>query len=71
MPKLAVDAKASSKVDHKDAILIPKSIVGLCTFTPDQSIAADFNSSHAIDLGDTDVQLVGILKGDLGGRWTA
>ena len=92
-----------------DAIQILKSIVGLTTFNPFQTIAADLNNNSAVDLndaigvlkqivglpapepawvfvdkkstlpridealslGDTDVELVGILKGDVDGSWGA
>jgi hypothetical protein len=108
-PKLVVDANARSKIDLTDAIQILKSIVGLTTLNPYQTIAADFNSNNAVDLqdaigvlkqivglpapepawvfvdkkssapkmnellslGETDVELVGILKGDVDGSWVA
>jgi Ca2+-binding RTX toxin-like protein len=108
-PKLVVDANARSKIDLTDAIQILKSIVGLTTLNPYQTIAADFNSNNAVDLqdaigvlkqivglpapepawvfvdkkssapkmnellslGETDVELVGILKGDVDGSWGA
>ena len=57
-PKLAVDATARSKIDLSDAIQILKSIAS----TPKMDV---------LSLGDTDVELVGILKGDVDGSWGA
>lgn len=106
-PSFVADATARSKVELTDAIQVLKSIVGLTTLNPYQSIAGDFNSNGSIDLsdaigilkhivglsaptpswvfvnaqspspqvsdplilGDNDVQLVGILKGDVDGSW--
>ena len=58
-PKLAVDATALSKIDLSDAIQILKSIAS----TP--------KMDALLSLGDTDVELVGILKGDVDGSWGA
>jgi hypothetical protein len=108
-PKFSVDDTARSKIDLNDAIQILKSIVGLTTFNPYQTIAADINNNNAVDLndaigvlkqivglpapepawvfvdkkstlpridealslGDSNVELVGILKGDVDGSWGA
>jgi len=72
---LAADYSGDGRVDLSDAIGILKHIVGLSAPTPawmfvDASSTTP-SASAPLSLGDANVQLVGILKGDVDGSWGA
>ena len=71
---IAADFNNSNSVDLSDAIGVLKHIVGLSAPEP-AWVFVDSKSSapkvgEALSLGEADVQLVGILKGDVDGSWS-
>jgi Ca2+-binding RTX toxin-like protein len=72
---IAADFNNSNAVDLGDAIGVLKHIVGLSAPEPAWVFVDSKSSSpkvgEALSLGDADVQLVGILKGDVDGSWGA
>ena len=72
---IAADLNNNNAVDLNDAIGILKHIVGLPAPEPAWVFVDKKSSTPKMDallsLGDTDVELVGILKGDVDGSWVA
>lgn len=72
---IAADLNSNNAVDLNDAIGILKHIVGLPAPEPAWVFVDKKSSTPKMDallsLGDTDVELVSILKGDVDGSWGA